>query len=149
MLNRRSLRGWGYLAAAVLGGLAILFAPAILTGRPVTHGLIHPARLVIWTLAVGLAMAWVLVFATLHFRSQDEFQQQASRVGWYWGGTLGLAASAPVYFFVASGGLHWLWPAIPIGAGLARAFVAGYCLPVLLQFAGFLAIRGWWRVSKG
>jgi hypothetical protein len=149
MTQRRNLRGWGYLAAALLGGLAIMFAPAILVGRPVVHGLVYPPRLLIWTVAVGLAMIWASVFAILNFRGKDEFEQQASRVGWYWGGTLGLAASAPIYVFVAAGGLHWLWPAIPIGAGRAPPGGAGYCLPVLMQFAGFLAVRAWWRLSKG
>ena len=149
MPDRRRLRAWAYLAAALIGGIAIAEAPLVLVGRPVVHGVVDPGRVVVWTIATALAMAWAVVFAVLLFRNQDEFGRQASQVGWYWGASLGLAVSAPVFVFVALGGLHGLWPGVPAGRDLARAFVAGYYLPILLQVAGFLAVRTWWRLSKG
>jgi len=147
MPSQRVQRNWAYLAVSILGAAAIVYAPVFLVGRPV-HGPIDPTRVVVWTLAAGLAMAWAVSFGVLVFRNQDEFAQQASRVGWYWGATLGLAVSLPAFVFIALGGLHWLWPGVPAGRELERAFVAGYYRPVLLQAAGFLVARGWWRLSK-
>jgi hypothetical protein len=148
MPEQRRLRTWAYFAASILGGMAIATAPLVLVGRPMAHGAIDPARVVVWTIAAGLAMAWVVAFGVLLFRSQDEFERQASHVGWYWGAVLGLAISFPVFVFIEIGGLHWLWPNVPAGRDLGRAFMTGYYLPVVMQFAGFLIVRAWWRLSK-
>jgi hypothetical protein len=148
MWNRRDIRAWSYLATAIVGGVMIAIGPGFLVGRPVVHGRIEPDRLVIWTLAFAVAMAWTIVFSTLNFRSSDEFQQQTSRVAWYWGSAIGLAVSLPIYGFISFGGLHWLWPAIPSSGALARAFMTGYGLPVLAQLLGFVVVRTWWRMSK-
>jgi hypothetical protein len=148
MPDRRTFRNWAYFAAAIIGSVAIITAPVVLVGRPMAHGAIDPMRLGLWTLATGLVVAWAVTLGVLIFRNKDEFEQQASRVGWYWGATLGLAVSMPAFVFIALGGLHWLWQGVPAGRELQRAFLAGYYLPVVMQFAGFLVARGWWRWSK-
>ena len=148
MLDQRRLRNWTYLAAIIVGAIVLSRAPLILVGRPMVHGVIDPARVVVWTGAVALAVVWAVFFGVLMFRNQDEFQRQASQVGWYWGATLGLAVSTPVFVFIALGGLRWFWPGVPSGPGPSRAFMIGYYLPILLQFTGFLVVRTWWRWSK-
>jgi len=147
MLERRQLITWAYVLAGVLGAWIIAAAPLIALGRP--GPVPTPTHIVVATLAAMAAIIWAVVFATLVFRRLDEFQQAASKFAWYWGGSIGLAASLPVYAFIAAGGLHWLDPAnFHLGGNLLRAFVIGYGLPVIFQLAGFLAARGWWQVAK-
>jgi hypothetical protein len=148
MPDQRRRRYWAYLAATVVGALVISQAPLVLVGRPVVHGVIDAGRVVVWTIAVALAMVWAVGFGVLMFRNQDEFQRQASQVGWYWGATLGIGLSTPIFVFIGLGGLHAFWPGVPASPELKRAFVIGYLLPVLMQFAGFLIVRAGWRWSK-
>ena len=148
MFEKRNIQIWGYQAVGLVGGIAILFVPLMALGRPASGHGIYPLVIVLMTLSSAAALGWVYVFARLSFRRMDEFVQQGSRVAWYWGGIAGLALSAPVAVFIALGGLHWLSPASPIGSPLARAFMLGYALPVVLQLAGFLIVASWWRLAK-
>jgi hypothetical protein len=148
MLDRRTFRVWGYLGAAMLGSVAMVATLPLLVGRPWIDGRLDATRLLLWTLVIGLAMVWGFAFAARSFRSADEFAQHGSQVSWYWGAAIGLAASAPIFVFIALGGLHWLWSGIPTGPHLTRAFVVGYSLPVVMQLIGVMVVRAWWRMSR-
>ena len=148
MFDQRNLRLWGFTAIGLVGGIVLAVAPILMLGRHINQSPVDPTRIVVITLAATLAIAWGALFATFGFRSADEFVREGSRVAWYWGGLLGLAASLPVYAFIAIGGLHWLWPASPLGAELYRAFTMGYLLPVITQAVGVLIASTWWRLSK-
>jgi hypothetical protein len=93
-----------------------------------------------------------VVFATLAFRTQDEFTQEASKFAWYWGGAIGAAASAPAYTFIAFGGLRLLGftSTLPPRAGLAalHAFQLGYLLLAVSLMLGFAGARFWWSLSR-
>ncbi|HEY5105929.1 MAG TPA: hypothetical protein VII73_04045 [Caulobacteraceae bacterium] len=148
MVDRRTARVWEYTMAAIVGGAIIMLAPVAFLGRPATRSLIHPDRIVIMTIASALAMGWALVFATLSWRRFDEFAKEGSKFAWYWGGSIGLAATAPAYVFIGLGGLHWLWPSMPVGLPLLRAFVIGYCLPLFSQMIGFAVALALWRAAR-
>jgi hypothetical protein len=146
MIDRRTQLVWGYLLAGVAGAVALELFPALLFGR--LHAPVPPLRIAVSTLAVAAAMAWMVVFATLSFRHLDEFAKEGSKFAWYWGGTLGLAASAPVFLFVELGGLHAIWPASPLGREVGRAFMTGYGLPLIAQTVGYGAVWVGWRMTK-
>src|ERR1022692_4883843 len=125
MPNKRSLSRWGYVAAGLLGGWAIALAPFAAASH--RAGAPTPGWIIAVTLAAALAMIWACVFATLAFRKLDEFERAASKFAWYWGGSIGFAASLPMFMFIYMGGLHWLDPArFHLGAELAFAFRLGY-----------------------
>jgi hypothetical protein len=147
MPDRRTLSRWGLVAAGFLGAAAIIEAPLLVA--PHQHGAPAPAWTVAFTLAAAFAIAWAMVFATLAFRRLDEFQRAASKFAWYWGGTIGIAVSLPIYVFVYLGGLHWLDPAhFHLGAELAFAFRLGYGLAILSLLLGFLVGLGVWRITR-
>jgi hypothetical protein len=148
MADRRSIRLWTYAATGLAGGIALLCLPLLVFGRPVTRVFPDPTRIAQMVVVVTLALAWGIAFAILAYRNADEFTQEGSRIAWYWGGVMGIAASAPVYAFIIMGGLHWLWPASPVGKELARAFAFGYALPLGMQLVGFVIVSAWWRLSK-
>ena len=141
----RSLSRWGFIGVGAVGAMAIVLVPMSIIGVPV-YG--NPVRLVVMSLAAALAMAWNVAFQARAFRTLDEFAQTASKFAWYWGGSIGLAASLPIFAFVAWGGLHWLAPSIPVGTNLLRALMVGYLLPVFAQLAGFLIAWVYWQASK-
>jgi len=141
----RSLSRWGYIGVGAAGAVVIVLVPMSIFGLPV-YG--DPVRLVVMSLAAALATAWNVVFLALAFRAQDEFGQTASKFAWYWGGSIGLAASLPIFAFAAWGGLHWLAPNVPAGTDILRALMAGYLLPVVAQAIGFLVARAYWRASR-
>jgi hypothetical protein len=145
MASRR-VRRVIFTGTAVLGAVAILTAPRLLglTGSP-PGSLTHILAL---TASVMIAMIWALSFAVLAFRTEDEFTQHGSKFAWYWGAAGGVAASAPVYAFIGSGGLHWLNPAVAWSKSLAQAFSLGYGLLVGAQLIGVLALTLWWRVTR-
>ena len=116
---------------------------------PHHHGAPPPAWIVGFTLATALAIAWAVVFATLAFRRLDEIQRAASKFAWYWGGSIGLAASLPFYVFIYLGGLHWLDPVhFHLGAELAFAFRLGYGLAAGSLGLGMLVALGVWRITR-
>jgi hypothetical protein len=147
MPDRRSLARWGYMGAGVVGAAVIVYLP--LLAWPHRRGPPDPTWIVVVTVAAALAMAWVAGFAVLAFHRLDEFQRAASKFAWYWGGSLGLAVSAPIYLFILLGGLHWLDPAhFHLGAELAVAFRLGYGLAVVSIMLGFIVALGVWRITR-
>jgi hypothetical protein len=135
------------MAAGILGAVAIIGAAKLIAPHP--HGAPTPASIVTFTIASTLAGAWATVLATMAFRRLDEFQRAASKFAWYWGGTIGILVSLPVYVFVYLGGLHWLDPAhFHLGAELAFAFRLGYGLAVVSLLLGFLVGLGVWRITR-
>lgn len=148
MVDQRQWKIWGLLATAVAGSWAIVGAGYLAPRGPAANG-VHPLRILIIVAIVTVAMAWALAFLIFAFRRLDEYQRQASQFSWYWGTTIGLVASAPIYAFIAMGGLHWLWPdSFHLGPDLLRAFVIGYGLPLVMQVAGALGVRTWWSLRR-
>ncbi len=137
-----------FAVVGVVGASAFLLVPLLVFGRPHTPIYQDPPRLIVWSLLVAAAMVWAVVFAWLAFGRTGEFEQTASKFAWYWGGSIGLAVSCPLFAFIAWGGLHWLMPSLPVGPQLFRAFVMGYGLAVGAQLVGFLIARAWWRATK-
>ncbi len=150
MPSERTLRSWGWMAVAAVGGLVIWVGPVILLLHHGAFGLTDTARLFVRVVAASLAMAWAVVFAALGYRAQDEFTREASKFAWYWGGALGVGVSAPIYVFVALGGLRLIGAGPPPDARRAAtlAFEAGYLLMGLSLVVGFAVARIWWAVSK-
>ncbi len=148
-MTNRQLRVWGFTLVAALGSLAIIEMPDLVLGAPTAAGSGQHLQIVVVTIAAAIAVLWAYVFAKKSFRSGDEFFRAAEKTSWYRGGLAGLFASVPVFAFVALGGLHWIDPAT-FGAGraLSMALAIGYLLPTSMQFAGFLAARTWWQISK-
>jgi hypothetical protein len=144
MIDRFNLRVWRYTALAVAGAVPLWIAPMLLLNRFAPGG----TRIVAATVCCIAFVAWGFVFASLGFRRADEFMRERSKAAWYWGGLLGIAATAPVYVFIAMGGLHWLNPASPVGPDLFRAFVMGYSLPIVAQLLGYFAVYAWWKATR-
>jgi len=147
MVERRTFTAWKYILAAWGGAAAILFGVRKLTGFSSAD--VGTDRVMIVTLATLVAIAWTYWMAALAFRRLDEFQQEAGKFAWYWGGSLGIAVSAVGYMFIGQGGLHWLDPAhFGLGKELFRAFQIGYLLGIGCPMAGFIAMRLWWQATK-
>jgi hypothetical protein len=145
-IARRSLRMWAYFAVGVVGAIFLELLPTFAFGR--LRAPLPFSTILVLSVSVAAAMAWMVTFAWLSFRNLDEFGQEGSKFAWYWGGTLGLAASAPVFMFIALGGLHVLWPASPLGRAVGRAFMTGYLLPTIAQGVGYGAVWIGWRAAK-
>ncbi|WP_297694637.1 hypothetical protein [Phenylobacterium sp.] len=146
MLDRHNLRLWAYSGVAFIGAIPIMVAPHYLIGPGHPAG--DPLRIVVMTASAVAAVAWGFTFATLGFRHADEYIRERSKFAWYWGGLIGIAASAPVYAFVGLGGQHWLNPANPMGTQVFHAFALGYSLPILAQLLGFIGVYLWWKATK-
>ncbi|HWE98869.1 MAG TPA: hypothetical protein VG248_03645 [Caulobacteraceae bacterium] len=148
LTERRPLMRWVYVVVAVVGATAIVAAPHFFAPRRHASPP-EPAWIVTLTIATALAIAWATAFSVLAFRRLDEFQQAASKFAWYWGSTIGMGVSLPIYVFVLLGGLHWLDPArFHLGADLAVAFRLGYGLAVASAGIGFLAALTFWRLTR-
>ncbi len=148
MLERRTTVVLGLMSIAMVGALAILVLPLITLGSTAPHHGLSPSRILWTTAAVTVAVAWAYYFATLAHRRLDEFQRERTKTTAYWGVALGIALSAPIYIFIAMGGLHWVDPRVPVGKDLANAFVLGYALPVLGATLGWLVVETSWRLAK-
>ena len=158
-MSPRAARSWSFLAVGVAAAMLVWVPAAILLARSGAFGLDYQTRLLLRTLAATVAMIVALVFATLSFRSADEFTQQASKFAWYWGGAGGVAVSAPIYVYIATGGLHLVGlaraaaPAATVSAAaVGRAgfngFVLGYSLMGISLLVGFAVARLWWTLAK-
>ena len=88
-MSSRAFRSRIYLVVGVVAAVLIGIPAARLLAHPGAFGLDTATRLLLRTLAATLAMVVTIVFATLSFRSADEFKQQASKFAWYWGGAGG------------------------------------------------------------
>ena len=151
-MQKRQLQIYGYAAIAVVGALALMWWPLLL-GRPPVHPantqvIINGPRLLAITATSALGMAWVLFFGLRIWRRQDEFVQQGGKFAWYWGGTIGLLSTLPIYMFISQGGLHWLWPQVPASRELGRAFVYGYGLSYLGVALGVTSAAVVWRLRN-
>jgi hypothetical protein len=148
LFDRRTLSVWKFMALAMLGGVGIILLPRLVFG-PVGPADFGTARVLQFAVPAVFAMVWAYVLSVMAFRRLDEFQQEASKFAWYWGGTLGIALSYAVYAFVSLGGLHWLAPtSFQTGAEFFRAFRLGFLLGVGSPLLGFLAVRLWWQAAK-
>ena len=140
MVDRRNLRVFVNLAAGLLGGvslcLALLFA-ILHTDLSVPN----PARIIGGTLVVALAMLWACWFSVRAHFSEDEYHRQREMSDSFLGGWLGIGASAPVFFFIAMGGLRWLDLAGSARGQVFRAFVLGYFVPVTCATLGVVVAR--------
>ena len=152
MTSLRARRSLIYLLVAVVGAFLLWIPATLMLAHKGAFGLDYPTRLLIQILAATVSVAWATAFATVSFRYSDEFTQQGSMFAWYWGGAIGLAVAAPIYAFIALGGLGLVLhgPPLPPVAAVAatRAFMLGFGLPLFCQGAGFFAVRTWWRLSK-
>jgi hypothetical protein len=147
MFDRRTLSVWKFILAAWIGGFVVMLTPRLLFGASAAD--VGTSRVMITTLAAVVAIAWTFWMAALAFRRLDEFQQEAGKFAWYWGGSLGIAASAVGYAFIGLGGLHWLDPAhFGLGKELYRSFQIGYALGIGCPLVGFLVMRLWWQAAK-
>ena len=136
----RVRRMWLFRLAGPGGALALIGASAALFAA-----VPGPTRIIGPTAMIALAIGWVSLFAWLTARQEDEFTQAGSKFAWYWGALFGIAASAPVCFFVAAGGLA-LIPALHAGTDPSRAgfFIFGYMMAIASQMAGYLVVRACW-----
>ena len=135
--------------AATLKGVAgFLMLTLLLFAVLRFAGVTGPARILVVTVGTSAMVAWWIVFALGIFKARDEYLQHAERHAWYWGGLIGLVASVPVFVFIGAGGLQWLWPEVPGGREVGRAFVTGYVLPTFMQVTGALAVGLWWRLAR-
>lgn len=151
-MRKRQVQIYGYAAIAVVGAVALMWWPLLL-GRPPVHPanapvIINGPRLLAITATSALGIAWVVFFGLRIWRKQDEFVQQGGKFAWYWGGTIGLLSTVPIYIFIGRGGLHWLWPQIPASRELSRAFVMGYGLALFGLGVGVMTARVFWRLRN-
>jgi hypothetical protein len=147
MFDRRTRSVWKYILAAWIVALLVMLTPRLLFG--VTAADVGTSKVLITTLAASVAVAWSVWMAALAFSRLDEFQQEAGKFAWYWGGSMGIALSSVGYVFIGLGGLHWLDPIhFQVGKDLFRAFQIGYLLGIGTPILGFLAVRLWWQAAK-
>jgi hypothetical protein len=145
MIDRRRWLAPGYVLIGVVGGTAVALTPIFFLLPIAPHSKLPLAAIIAETVAIVLAMAWAVFFAARAYLTFDEFQREKDKSAWYWGGITGLAASAPPFVFIGWGGLHRLDPGIPGSIHLARAFMLGYCLPLVFMICGYLISRFWPR----
>ena len=144
-MDRRIVQTLRSAAIAFAGALVIVTSPIGFARLLPPHSLPPGGFIVVVTAAAVLAAIWTIYFVIKFGRRADELHRMLERDAWYWGGVGGLVLSMPLYAFIGMGGLHWIDPAIPSGAGLFRAFVIGYGLPICLQSLGFGIAILWQR----
>jgi len=113
-----------YLTLAIIGGIGIALSALPAVGR-VRNATPDTARILAGTLIVAVAMAWAFFFAMRAHGAQDEFKRQREISAGYWGGWLGIAASAPIFFFIAL--VDFLKPAT-VHVAPVIVFTVGYML---------------------
>jgi hypothetical protein len=113
-----------FLTLAVVGGIGIglLALPAV---GPVRQAIPGTARILAGTLITAIAMAWAFFFAMRAHGVQDEFKRHREISAGYWGGWLGIGASAPIFFFIAL--VAFLNPAT-VHVAPVIVFTVGYIL---------------------
>jgi hypothetical protein len=138
--ERRNLRVLANLAVGILGSLGLCVALLFAIGHT-NLTTPDPVRIVGATLVVALAMLWACWFAVRAHFAEDEYRRQQETFDSFWGGWLGIGASAPVFVFIAMGGLRWLDLAGRPHGQVFRAFVLGYLLPVAFATLGVVVAR--------
>ena len=124
--------GLGYLLLGVIGAMVIATVP-LLAPKGTLAG---AGGVLAFTASTGVAVAWGLFLALKAHRALDEYQRERARRAVYWGTSGGIVASAPLYAFVAIGGLQRIDVSIPAGKSLAIAFAGGYGLALLSMVLG-------------
>ncbi len=130
-----------FLALAVIGGIGIALSTFAVIGPLRGNGL-SMAHIVAGTIVVTVAMAWACAFVTRAHFARDEFKRQREISASYWGGWFGIAASTPIFFFIAAGGLGR--PASLHAAPLI-VFTSGYLLAPICGLLGTVAAQLWLR----
>jgi hypothetical protein len=130
-----------FMTLSIIGGIGIGLSTIPAVGRinPTAPGM---GRIIAGTLLVAIAMAWACFFAARAHFVQDEFKRQRSISASYWGGWLGIGASAPIFFFVAAGGFG---PLAAMKIPPVFVFEFGYLLPTLFAAIGAIGARLWLR----
>jgi hypothetical protein len=145
MVERRTIRRWGYAAVALLGAAAIMLLPELLGRASHTPaGGVAPDELP--RIVVGIT--WAIIFGLLSFLSSDEYVRERSKFAWYWGSFFGLAVSAPVLAFVGMGGLRGFGGLVATDPAVLRAMATGFAMPLAAQMIGFIVVRIWWKATK-
>jgi hypothetical protein len=125
-----------------IGGIAIALAVFAVI-RP-HHGISpSPERIAVGTLVVALAMIWACYFTVRAHFTQDEFKRQREIAASFWGGWLGMASTAPVFFFIAAGGFG---PLAAFHAPPLLVFTFGYLLAPIFAVIGTVGARLWLMV---
>jgi len=145
MFDRRNARVVVNLAVGILGGVGLCIA-LFFAIRHTDLRTPDPARIIGSTLVVALAMAWACWFSVRAHIAEDEYHRQREMADSFWGGWLGIGASAPVFVFIAMGGLHWLHLEGSARGQVFRAFVIGYFVPVVCATLGVIVARLWRRL---
>jgi hypothetical protein len=143
MLDPRQLRSAILLTTAVLGSAVIAVSTFFVLGVAY-HKPPDLIRVVASTVTITLAMIWACAFAARAQFDEDEFQRHREISVSFWGGWLGIAASAPVFFFVSVGGLRWVAPGVLPNIAMLRAFMLGYAVPIVCAVIG-VVVAWWWR----
>jgi amino acid transporter len=128
-----------FLALALIGGIGIGLSTFLAIGR-IRDTAPDTAHIIIGTLVVTLAMVWACFFTVRAHYAQDEFRRQREISAGYWGGWLGIAASAPIFFFIAIGGFG-VHPAAHVHPSII--FTAGYVLAPICGAVGAVGARVW------
>ena len=144
MVMNRKKRSALFITAAIVGsivlGLAPLFAIRHLWSAP-----LDIVDIVVTALIVAAAMIWACYFAFRAHSSKDEFQRQREVTAGFWGGWLGIGASAPIFVLIAGSGLRAIAHATSLAQQPLRFFLMGCLLPVLTGAVGAIAARIWMR----
>ena len=143
MSDPRNRRFAVLLTTGLLGGAAIALTTFLVLGD-IHHKPPDFIHVVAGTVVISLAMIWGCVFAIRAQSAADEFQRQREIYVSYWGGWLGIAASAPIFFFVSVGGLRWIAPGVPASKPMLGAFMFGYFVPIVCAVIG-VVVAWWWR----
>jgi hypothetical protein len=126
------------IAVGSIGGIAIGLATIAVVGPH--HGTSpSPERIALGTLVVAIAMIWACYFTTRAHFTRDEFKRQREISASFWGGWLGIAATAPVFFFIAAGGFG---PLAGFHAPLL-VFTFGYLFAPVFGAIGTVGARLW------
>ena len=103
-----------------------------------------PISLIITLFALGLA-AGSLWFCFAYWKRLDEAAREAHKFAWYWGGSLGLAASGLLVGLLARGAdaRAFLWPGFEADA--TGYLMTGALAVVTAQVIGYVLVwAGWW-----
>jgi hypothetical protein len=131
-----------FLAIAIVGGIGIGLSTILAVG-PQHNSTPDTARIIAGTLITAFAMAWACFFAARAHFARDEYKRQREISASYWGGWLGIGASAPIFFFIAAGGFG---PLAASSAPRLIIFMTGYLLPTLCAAIGAIGTALWLRL---
>jgi hypothetical protein len=131
-----------FLAVAIVGGVGIGLS-TILAISPHHNSAPDTARIIAGTLLTTFAMAWACFFAARAHFARDEFKRQREVSASYWGGWLGIGASAPLFFFIAVGGFG---PLATSNVPRLVIFTIGYVLAPICGAIGAIGAGLWLRL---